>query len=413
MKIAVEGCSHGELDVIYRDILENERETGEQVDLVLLCGDIQALRNEADLPSLAVPDKYKRLGDFPSYYSGEKTAPILTLVIGGNHEASNYMWELYYGGWIASNIYYMGSSGCVEVNGLVIAAVSGIYKSRDYMCGRFERQPYSMSDLRSMYHTRVFDITKLGMLSSPDIFLSHDWPNGVEQHGDVQALVRQKPFFRDEISSTTLGSPPLQTLLYELRPRFWFSAHLHVRFAARVMHGQISSAPGPAHVPNPEALDLDDLDDESETEAVNKIPPSKTEFLALSKCTSRGDYLHDADLRSRVAKEELALATQWAEEDALNIRKVQIFEQTAPRQDMSPKKSADIYRNPQTDAFCQLIGIPNRINAQPQKTHEHATMPMNGHDTCSPEDEVARIRLAASVRKRKRAQRLTGERSHD
>lgn len=80
--------------MIYRDILENERESGEQVDLVLLCGDIQALRNEADLPSLAVPDKYKRLGDFPSYYSGEKTAPILTLVIGGNHEASNYMWEL-------------------------------------------------------------------------------------------------------------------------------------------------------------------------------------------------------------------------------------------------------------------------------------------------------------------------------
>ena len=28
------------------------------------------------------------------YYTGEKTAPILTLVIGGNHEASNYMWEL-------------------------------------------------------------------------------------------------------------------------------------------------------------------------------------------------------------------------------------------------------------------------------------------------------------------------------
>ena len=46
---------------------------------MLLCGDIQALRNEADLDSLAVPDKFKRLGDFHRYYSGEKTAPILTL----------------------------------------------------------------------------------------------------------------------------------------------------------------------------------------------------------------------------------------------------------------------------------------------------------------------------------------------
>ena len=30
-----------------------------------------------------------------SYYTGEKKAPVLTIIIGGNHEASNYMWELY------------------------------------------------------------------------------------------------------------------------------------------------------------------------------------------------------------------------------------------------------------------------------------------------------------------------------
>ena len=36
-------------------------------------------------------------GDGPQakYYMGQKIAPILTIVIGGNHEASNYMWELY------------------------------------------------------------------------------------------------------------------------------------------------------------------------------------------------------------------------------------------------------------------------------------------------------------------------------
>lgn len=31
---------------------------------------------------------------FYKYYSGEKKAPVLTIFIGGNHEASNYMWEL-------------------------------------------------------------------------------------------------------------------------------------------------------------------------------------------------------------------------------------------------------------------------------------------------------------------------------
>ena len=28
------------------------------------------------------------------YYTGEKVAPLPTIVIGGNHEASNYLWEL-------------------------------------------------------------------------------------------------------------------------------------------------------------------------------------------------------------------------------------------------------------------------------------------------------------------------------
>ena len=42
------------------------------------------------------------------YYKGEKVAPVLTLVIGGNHEASNYMQELPYGGWLAPKIYFVG-----------------------------------------------------------------------------------------------------------------------------------------------------------------------------------------------------------------------------------------------------------------------------------------------------------------
>ena len=42
------------------------------------------------------------------YYNGEKKAPILTIFIGGNHEASNYLQELTYGGWVAPNIYFLG-----------------------------------------------------------------------------------------------------------------------------------------------------------------------------------------------------------------------------------------------------------------------------------------------------------------
>ncbi|CAF4424471.1 unnamed protein product, partial [Rotaria magnacalcarata] len=87
MKIAIEGCCHGELDRIYETINQIENEQKIKIDLLLICGDFQAVRNEHDLLSMAVPPKYRSMQDFWRYYSGEKRAPVLTIFIGGNHES--------------------------------------------------------------------------------------------------------------------------------------------------------------------------------------------------------------------------------------------------------------------------------------------------------------------------------------
>ena len=116
MKIAVEGCCHGELDNIYETITTLERENDVKIDLLLICGDFQAVRNHSDLSSMAVPPKYQQLMSFYKYYNKEKKAPVLTIIIGGNHEASNYFQELTYGGWVAPNIYFLGKAGVVQVS---------------------------------------------------------------------------------------------------------------------------------------------------------------------------------------------------------------------------------------------------------------------------------------------------------
>jgi lariat debranching enzyme len=122
LTVAVQGCCHGELDTIYSTILEAEARDGVHVDLLLICGDFEGVRVEGDLDSMAVPDKYKHMNSFRAYLLGEKVAPELPVVVGGNHEASNVLQPLYYGCFVAPNIYYMGASGVVLMgsDGLVM-----------------------------------------------------------------------------------------------------------------------------------------------------------------------------------------------------------------------------------------------------------------------------------------------------
>ncbi|XP_060519457.1 lariat debranching enzyme [Cylas formicarius] len=237
MKIIVEGCAHGDLDTIYNSIKEIEEKEDVKIDLLICCGDFQSSRNYEDLKCMAVPPKYLNICSFYKYYSGEKKAPVLTVFIGGNHEASNFLQELPYGGWVAKNIYYLGYAGVINIAGIRIAGLSGIYKGRDFLRGRFEKAPYDENSKRSVYHIRNLEVFRLKQLSKPiDIFLSHDWPTGICNFGNKKQLLKRKPFFKEDIESGQLGSKPCEELLHLLKPKYWFSAHLHCKFAALVKH---------------------------------------------------------------------------------------------------------------------------------------------------------------------------------
>jgi len=418
---------------------------------------------------MAVPQKYKQLGQFHKYYSGEKKAPILTIVIGGNHEASNYLWELYHGGWLAPNIYFLGHAGCVQVNGIRIAGASGIFKGNHFRQGHWETMPYDNSAMRSIYHIREYNIRRLSLLSSPQIFLSHDWPQSIEQHGDLPGLLRRKTFLRPDIESGQLGSPPLMGLLRTLKPNWWFSAHLHVRYEATVVHdgrqpgsGQESQAPAVEPVQNPDEIMIDDDDIENDKTPAEAIPaagppdtvgpprnadeivlsdeeedvvipppplppPSVTKFLALDKCLPKRDFLEVVDVpipngssplkpkpdtqwpkltydpewlaitrafhpylstdRTQstypdedTAREMIRRELEWVKSNVCNngdsvvkemkdIRDCQLFVMTAPPpgNEGNAKSQPPWYTNPQTEAFCAMLELENKINPPPRQ----------------------------------------------
>ena len=149
-------------------------------------------------------------------------------------------------------------------------------------------------------------------LPKPHIFLSHDWPASIEHHGNLGDLLRRKPFFKDDVRNGTLGSPPLFELLKTLKPDWWFSAHLHIKFEATYLHAEVAPSAIPQNPveKNPDEIAICDddepissadpkpsvgnlnpdeitLDDEEEDVAPAPIAPpprERTNFLALDKC---------------------------------------------------------------------------------------------------------------------------------
>ncbi|KAB5585745.1 lariat debranching enzyme, C-terminal domain-containing protein [Coniochaeta sp. 2T2.1] len=300
VRLAVEGCGHGTLDAIYAAVERSSKERKwDGVDALIIGGDFQATRNASDLTVMSVPAKYREMGDFHEYYTGTKTAPYLTIFVAGNHEASSYLWELYYGGWVAPNIYYMGAANVLRLGPIRIAGMSGIWKGHDYRKTHNERLPFNQEDIRSFYHVREIDVRKLLQLrTQTDIGISHDWPRAIERHGDEKRLWKMKPDFERESNDGQLGNPAAEYVMDRLRPPYWFSAHMHCKFSAVKVYTKPAGAaatpeeaaiaePIAAAAPaeNPDEIDLDmdddDDDDAAPTPAATKEnvkPATKTDF---------------------------------------------------------------------------------------------------------------------------------------
>ncbi|GAB9467879.1 Lariat debranching enzyme b [Globisporangium polare] len=392
MKVALVGCTHGELDAIYAHIEELNAAAAlgspsERVKLLLCCGDFESLRNSNDLKCKACPPKYRHMNAFPEYYSGEKRASVLTIFIGGNHEASNSLQELHYGGWVAPHIFYLGAAGVISVGGLRIAGISGIYQAKHYHKGHFERAPYSKDAVKSVYCVREFEIYQLSHLAAGDkqlrrldAFLSHDWPTHIENHGDLAALLSERPDFRHSIAIGNFGSPGSEHLLKTLRPREWLAGHMHVRFEAHVQHeGEQQTThflalskcwPGKACL---EVLDLPSPSDDAQAAGDELRVLMDAEWLAILRATHH--LASDSKAPVVLPTAPMVVDIEWVEnrldgvfgssaelKNKIRGEWMSDFAMTAPPLGQESGAAAEFRMgNPQTDALLDLLELPHAV----------------------------------------------------
>ncbi|KAI3849251.1 hypothetical protein MKX03_001650, partial [Papaver bracteatum] len=341
MKIAVEGCMHGELDNVYATLLHLEKVENTKIDLLICCGDFQAVRNENDLESLNVKPEYRRMNSFWKYYSGQEIAPFLTVFIDGNHEASNYLWELYYGGWAA------------------------------------QLPPYKEKDIRSICHVHEYNVYKLRQVQEPiDIFISHDWPVGVTNQGNSKQLAHFRPNFEQELyllslarmQDNTLGSKASADLLERLKPPYWRSAYLHCKVAASVQHGEN----GPVTkflvldkcLPGRKSLQILEIDSEHGPYEIHY----DEEWLAITRKLTPS-FLYPETPHVWGVNPQLDLQDREGIQSKLKTRGPKPFDfvQTVPPYDPNQSTSSvscsGQSRNPQTVSLLQFLELPYLLDA--------------------------------------------------
>lgn len=180
--------------------------------------------------------------------------------------------------------------------------------------------------------------------------------------------------FREEIDSNRLGSPPLEDLLKLLKPKYWFAAHLHCKFAALVTHDDEKTTKFLALdkcLPNRRFLQLLDI----ETESTDSLKIEyDLEWLAILNSTNHllsvkhsNNFLPGPNGKERfefTPEEEELEGVKKKFKDGLKIPENFVAIVDAYNPDNSFDRSQEQPKsmiNPQTTQFCEILGIDDPL----------------------------------------------------
>lgn len=218
---AAVGDVHGQMHAMVRLLQGVEHRLGRPLDFVLQVGDFEPHRHEADLATMAAPQKYRALGDFASFHAGHATFPWPVHFIGGNHEPYGFLDTMPEGGEVAERCFYLGRVGARTVRGIRVVGLSGIHRPQTYHAGRPPLDAMGSASLKDFIGFTEIEVERALGLAPADILLVHEWPEGL-----IAA-----PSLADggAVGYRPVGNAPVRLLIELLSPKLVLAGHMHLR----------------------------------------------------------------------------------------------------------------------------------------------------------------------------------------
>jgi len=228
---AAVGDVHGHMHALVDLVQSWEHETGNDVSFVLQAGDFEPHRDAEDLRTMAAPAKYKEVGSFPEFLAGRSRFPWPVYFIGGNHEPYGFLDQYPQGKLLVQNCIYLGRVGKIELAGLRIVFLTGIFRGEESF--KASRPPVErIEHLPNALFTAVTedDIWQALSYESADILLLHDWPDSIVASGD-EGLLEEKLRHPDQAQ---FGNPSAHALIDLMKPQLVLCGHMHIPYEREI-----------------------------------------------------------------------------------------------------------------------------------------------------------------------------------
>lgn len=219
---AAVGDIHGGMHAMVALLRAWEAEHHRRLDFVLQVGDFEPHRDEADLETAAIPTKYRHVGDFPDFHSGRVVLPWPVHFIGGNHEPYGHLDQFPDGAELAPNCHYLGRVRRVEIAGVTVVGLTGIYAEAG-LAGRpsYEAMRHSKKKLYTYFSEE--DVSRAIGFDRADVLLLHEWPRGAIAPEQMESVAGRRRAGAPE----AVGSDFARMVVDALEPRLVLAGHMH------------------------------------------------------------------------------------------------------------------------------------------------------------------------------------------